>query len=94
MSEYFTTLVNQLHEHHMLCDPPYVHGLLTGFATTPDGDLDKLYLEIAGERPLPEQLREELTDVIDFLKTCPSMTSTPCSVRIMTMNRSAGSMVI
>ena len=33
MSDYFHTLVNQLHEHHMLCDPPYVHGLLTGFAT-------------------------------------------------------------
>ena len=34
MSDYFYTLVNQLHEHHMLSDPPYVHGLLTGFATT------------------------------------------------------------
>jgi hypothetical protein len=66
-SDYFYTLVNQLHEHHMLSDPPYVHGLLTGFATTPDGDFEKLCLEIAGEPSLPEQLREEVIDVIDFL---------------------------
>ena len=67
MSDYFYELIDRLHEHGMLCDPPYVHGLLTGFATAPDGDLDKLYLEIAGERPLPEQLREEMTDAIDVL---------------------------
>jgi hypothetical protein len=67
MSDYFYTLVDRLHEHNMLSDPPYLHGLLTGFATTPDGDIEKLFLEIAGERPLPEQLREEVIEVIDFL---------------------------
>jgi hypothetical protein len=66
-SDYFYELVNQLHDYHLHADPPYMHGLLTGFATTPDGDLEKLCLEIAGERPLPEQLREELIDTIDFL---------------------------
>jgi hypothetical protein len=66
-SDYFYELVKQLHDYHLHADAPYVHGLLTGFATTPDGDLEKLCLEIAGERALPEQLREELIDTIDFL---------------------------
>ena len=67
MSDYFYELVARLQENHLLIDPPYIHGLLTGFATTPDPDLEKLWMEIAAERPLPEQLQDEVIDVIDFL---------------------------
>ena len=54
MSDYFNELVEQLRENHLSINPPYLHGLLTGFATTPDPDLAKLYMEISGEQPLPE----------------------------------------
>ena len=67
MSEYFNELVHQLHEYHLSIDPPRLHGLLTGFATTPDPDLAKLYMEISGEQPLPESLRDEVRNVVDFL---------------------------
>ena len=67
MSDYFNELVDQLHEYHLSIDPPCLHGLLTGFATTPDPDLEKLYMEISGEQPLPESLRDEVLNVVDFL---------------------------
>ena len=67
MSNYFNELVDQLRENHLSIDPPYLHGLLTGFATTPDPDPGKLYMEISGEQPLPESLREEVLNVVDFL---------------------------
>ena len=67
MSEYFNELVHQLHEYHLSIDLPRLHGLLTGFATTPDPDLAKLYMEISGEQPLPESLRDEVRNVVDFL---------------------------
>jgi hypothetical protein len=67
ISDYFSRLVNQLQEYQRHVDPPYVHGPRTGIATTPDGDLEKLCVEIAGERPLPEQLREEVIEAIDLL---------------------------
>ena len=67
MSKYFYELVDQLHEYHLSIDPPCLHGLLTGFATTPVPDLAKLYSEISGEQPLPESLREEVLNVVDFL---------------------------
>jgi uncharacterized protein YgfB (UPF0149 family) len=67
MSDYFIELVDQLHEYHLPIDPPCLHGLLTGFATTPDPDLAKLYSEISGKQPLPESLREEVLNVVDFL---------------------------
>ena len=43
MSDYFNELVDQLRENHLSINPPYLHGLLTGFATTPEPDLEKLY---------------------------------------------------
>jgi hypothetical protein len=67
MSDYFYTLVDQLHEHHLRSDPPYIHGLLTGFATIPDADFEKLYLEIAVDQPLPGQLRDAVIETIDYL---------------------------
>jgi hypothetical protein len=67
ISDYFSQLANQLHQYHLPVDPPYLHGLLTGFATTPEGDLEKLCLEIAGGHPFPDPLREELIDTVDIL---------------------------
>ena len=67
MSDYFNALVDQLREFHLSIDPPFLHGLLTGFATTPEPDLAKLYVEIAGEQPLAESIREEVLNVVDFL---------------------------
>jgi hypothetical protein len=67
MSNYFNELVEQLRENHLSINPPYLHGLLTGFATTPDPDLEKLYMEISGEQPLPDSLRDEVIEVMDFL---------------------------
>ena len=67
MSDYFNELVDLLRENHLTVDPPYLHGLLTGFATTPDPDLAKLYMEISGEQPLSQSLREEVLNVADFL---------------------------
>jgi len=67
MSDYFNELVDQLRENHLSIDPPYLHGLLTGFAMTPEPDLAKLYMEISGEQPLPESIREEVLNVVDFL---------------------------
>ena len=67
MSDYFNELIDQLHEYHLSIDAPYLHGLLTGFATTLDPDLAKLYIEISGEQPLPESLRDEVLNVVDFL---------------------------
>ena len=46
MSDYFNELVDQLRENHLSIDPPYLHGLLTGFATTTEPDLAKLYTAI------------------------------------------------
>jgi hypothetical protein len=67
MSDYFIELVDQLRENHLSIDPPYLHGLLTGFATIPEPGLAKLYMEISGELPLPESIREEVLNVVDFL---------------------------
>jgi hypothetical protein len=67
MSDYFNVLVEQLRENHVSINPPYLHGLLTGFATTPEPDAEKLYLEISGEQPLPDTLREALIEVAGFL---------------------------
>ena len=67
MSDYFNELVDQLRENHLSINPPYLHGLLTGFATTPEPDLEKLYVEISGEQPLTDPLREEIIEVADFL---------------------------
>ena len=67
MSDYFYELVARLQENQLLTDPPYIHGLLTGFATTPDPDHEKLWMEIAAGRLLPEQLQDEVIDVIGFL---------------------------
>jgi uncharacterized protein YecA (UPF0149 family) len=67
MSDYFNELLDQLRENHLSINPPYLHGLLTGFATTPEPDLEKLEMEISGEQPLPDSLREEIIEVADFL---------------------------
>ena len=67
MSDYFNELVDQLRENHLSINPTYLHGLLTGFATTPEPDREKLYLEISEEQPLPDSLREEMIGVADFL---------------------------
>jgi hypothetical protein len=67
MSDYFNELVDQLRENHLSINPPYLHGLLTGFATTPEPDPEKLYMEISGEQPLPDSLRDDVIEVADFL---------------------------
>ena len=67
MSDYFKELVDQLQENHLSIDAPYLHGLLAGFATTPDPDLAKLHMEISVEQPLPESLWKEVHNVVDFL---------------------------
>ena len=41
MSDYFNELVDQLCKNHVFINPPYLHGLLTGFATTPEPDPEK-----------------------------------------------------
>ena len=40
MSDYFDELLDRLRENHVSINPPYLHGLLTGFATTPEPDLE------------------------------------------------------
>jgi len=67
MSDFFNELVERLHKNHLPINPPYLHGLLTGFATTPEPDPEKLYMEISGGQPLPDPLREEMIEVADFL---------------------------
>ena len=67
MSDYFNELVDRLRENHVSINPPYLHGLLTGFATTPEPDLEKLVMEVSGEQPLPNSLREEMNEAADFL---------------------------
>jgi uncharacterized protein YecA (UPF0149 family) len=67
MSDYFNELVDQLCKNHVFINPPYLHGLLTGFATTPEPDLEKLIMEVSGEQPLPDSLQEELIEAADFL---------------------------
>lgn len=67
MSDYFNELVDQMRENHLSIDPSHLHGLLTGFATTPEPELEKLYMEISGEQPFPESIREEVLNVVDFL---------------------------
>lgn len=63
----FPKLVGQLSGSGFTVDPPHLHGLLTGFATTPDPDMNKLWNEVGGDQPFSETMKEAVTDLLDGL---------------------------
>ncbi len=67
MQDFFHELAEQLHENGLSIDPPYLHGLLTGLATTPDLDISLVWPEIQQEGELQEPLQNEVIDAIDLL---------------------------
>jgi len=52
MGDSFNELVRQLADYDVAVDEAFLHGLLTGYATTPKMDSDALFATIAGEQPL------------------------------------------
>lgn len=67
MSDDFDQLIAHLQADYASIDPPYIHGLLTGYSTTPDPDLDKLGMQVTGMGPLAGSHQEDLVDMMDFL---------------------------
>jgi SEC-C motif/Uncharacterised protein family (UPF0149) len=67
MIDDFPELVERLSASGLAVDPPHLHGLLTGFATTPDPDMNKLWKEMGGDQPLAVTMKEAVADLLDFL---------------------------
>jgi hypothetical protein len=67
MSDDFQELVRELRGRGLSIDAPYFHGLLTGYATTPDPDPEVLRPEIGGERPVSILLLEKIFYYIELL---------------------------
>jgi uncharacterized protein YecA (UPF0149 family) len=67
MIDDFPELVEQLSASGLAVDPPHFHGLLTGFASTSDPDMDKLWKELGGDQPLAVAMKEAVANLLDLL---------------------------
>ena len=67
MNDFFDELVDELRGDGVSVDAPFLHGLLTGYATIPAVDLDKLFAEITAKHPLSEVNRRAVIDAVGFL---------------------------
>ena len=67
MSDHFVELVRELAKYHISTEEPFLHGLLTGCATIPALDQEKLFLEISPGQPLAESVRDAVLEVVAVL---------------------------
>ena len=67
MSDHFVELIRELAKYHISTEEPFLHGLLTGCATIPALDQEKLFLEISPGQPLAESVRDAVLEVVAAL---------------------------
>jgi len=67
--EFFSELVQELAAYQIAVDEAFLHGLLTGYATIPVMDSERLFPAIAGEQPLAESVIEKVFESINLLGT-------------------------
>ena len=72
MRDYFDELIRQLAAYGIAIDEAFLHGLLSGCATIPLVDLDKLNLELSSGQPLADVVREATVDAVHELSAALS----------------------
>ncbi len=72
MRDCFDELIRQLAAYGIAIDEAFLHGLLSGCATIPLVDLDKLNLELSSGQPLADVVREAMVDAVHELSAALS----------------------